>query len=599
MAKSFDRITSEDEILEVFKTMKAEAEEKVKDRAKTVKRNRMVYMGNHYLRSSDDGYEIDDRAPSWRLRVTRDLVGPMVETLRPILMRGVPKYEIEADFGWMQSVIVSDDGQEMPVPDLTDGQLAQRLESILEAEHDFRGEGIEVAKLLCDVLVGGTAYRKVIYNRERNRVELPILDFENVLPDPYGTMTDFADHKYVIVKTEMDAADIERRFGVKEEDFGSDDEMTEGNGLVRRVTSFMRGKQTNMTTDEKWKRKRYPVYELFYREASPELGIQSDKPIKSLKYPSGRVTVVINDKKVVYDKPNHYWHGEFPVVCYVGSPMPHQLFGKSDVDSLVPIQNATNVLYNMVIANAMLSANNQWIYEEGALAAEEITNQPGLMIPVSPGKMGAIQRLDPARLPSDVFNMVKELEQFGQSDITGVQDVLMGREPSANSSGVLANTLQSAALTRQGFKMQSLDQSYRRQARLELGLVQQFADFQDPRYLKGEGLRRMDMGEWMMWSEAMRDLVYDVKVESQSDIPHNLTARLNFAMQLLQTGVYDITEFLNFTGLKVRPELKDMLVQQGGGAATQGSGGAGQSQGGLTGQPNLGAGVPQQALPAI
>lgn len=598
MAKSFDRITAEDDILEVFKTMKGEAEEKVSQRASIIKRNRMTYMGHHYLRPKDNDWEVDDQAPSWRLRVTRDLVGPMVETLRPILMRGVPKYEIEADFGWMQSVIVSAEGQEVSVPGVTDADLAQRLESILEADHEFRGEGVEVAKLLCDVLVGGTAYRKVVYNKERNRVELPILDFENVLPDPFGTLTNFEDHKYVIIKTEMDAADIERRFGVKEEDFGSDDEMTEGTGLVRRVTSFMRGKTGNMSTDEKWKRKRYPVYELFYREAAPELGIETDKPMKSLKYPSGRVTVVINEKKVVYDRPNHYWHGEFPVVCYVGSPMPHQLFGKSDVDTLVPMQNATNVLYNMVVANALLSANNQWIYEEGALAAEEITNQPGLMIPVSPGKMDAIQRLDPARLPNDVFNMVKELEEFGRADITGVQDVLMGKEPTASSSGVLANTLQSAALTRQGFKMQSLDQSYRRQARLELGLVQQFADLQDPRYLKGEGFRRMDAGEWMMWSEAMRDLVYDVKVESQSDIPHNLTARLNFAMQLLEIGVYDITEFLDFTGLKVRPELKQMLVQQGGGAATSG-GTAGQSQGGLTGQPNLGAGVPQQALPAI
>ena len=590
--KNFEQMTKEDDILEVFKSMRDESREKVEPRAKEIQRNYLTYLGNHYLRENEEGWTPDDKAPSWRFRVKRDIIGPMVDTLRPILMRGYPKYYVEADYPELPAMIETEDGQQVPTP-MREGDSARFLQNILEAFHEERGEGIEVAKLLVDVLVGGTAYRKVKFCPQTNRVRLPHMNFEDVFPDPYGTRSDFGDHKYVIIRNEMDCYDIERIYGVKEKDFGGDDEDTLGDGLFKTVkTMFNKNssqKKDTVDQNETWKRRRYDVWELYYNEMTPMQTEFGKAPPKAVRYPRGRHIVIINDKVVAVDRENPYWHGQFPILSYNANPLPHEFFGKSDVDSMVSIQSAGNILQNMVIQNAMLSTNTQWIYEEGALSAEEITNQPGLMIPVAPGGIGRLQRLEPANIGRDAMMLIEQLEGHARSDISGVQDVMMGREPTSNSSGILANTLQSAALTRQGFKVLSLDVTYKRQAILEISLIQQFYNFEDPQVT-----RKTQMGELMQWNEAIRNLTYDVVVESKADMPHNVVARMNMGIQMLQMGVFDIMEFLDYTGIKIREDLRNSLV-----GASFGQGQQGQGQGGLAGQENLGSGVPQQALPSM
>lgn len=613
--KSFDSIRSEDDILEAFRVLKSESEEACGPRWRQMRKNMLVYKGSHYLKDVDDDVAIDERVPGHRFRISRDLIGPIIETLRPILMRGYPKYFVEADFPFMQASIGVNE-VEVPIPGVTDGDLAQRLQTMLSAEHESRNEGIQIAELLVDVLVGGTAYRKVIYDPVKNRVNLPILHPEDVLPDPYGTRVDLTDHKYVITRMDMDVSDIERIYRIKERDFagGEEGSYETDNGIlntVSKVTNYFRNSNNNLEKATNFKRVRYPVYELYYNEATPEVNMQADKPPKSLKYPNGRMITIVNERKVVVDRANPYWHREFPVVVYQANPMPHQFFGKTEIDQLVTVQEAVNILYNMVIANAMLAGNNQWMYEEGALLAEDVTNQPGLMIPVSQGSIAGkrIERLSPAPISQDVFMLMKEMETYGRSDMAGVQDVMLGTAKSG-TSGVLANSLQAAALTRQSFKMVSLDESYRRQARLEIYLMQQFYEYEDPRMTQQWG-----SGEWLLWSEGMRDLLWDVKVESQADLPHNVTARINYAIQLLQLGVYDLEEFLSFTGLKVRPELRDKIRQTVGfDPSKQGMYGQAPPQdevitgtqqeaagigGGLTGLPGLGQGVPEQAMPQM
>ena len=176
---TFDRMTSEDDILQAFKVMLSEAEEACQPRWTKAKRNMMVYMGDHYVKESDGDVTSDDRIPGYKFRISRDVISPVIDTLRPILMRGYPKYFIDADFPSMQATVEAM-GREMPIPNVTDGDLAQRFTEMLSHEHQLRNEGIQIAELLVDVLVGGTGYRKVVYDPLKNRVNLPVLDMTNV-----------------------------------------------------------------------------------------------------------------------------------------------------------------------------------------------------------------------------------------------------------------------------------------------------------------------------------------------------------------------------------------------------------------------------------
>ena len=72
-----------------------------------------------------------------------------------------------------------------------------------------------------------------------------------------------------------------------------------------------------------------------------------------------RSVVVVNEQAVVYDQPNVYWHGESPVACYVANPLPHVVHGRSEAEPLLSVQDGVNILYNTVIANALLMSNSQ------------------------------------------------------------------------------------------------------------------------------------------------------------------------------------------------------------------------------------------------
>jgi len=595
VSRPIDELTDHDDLLAAYKTLEAEAEESTETRNREVRRNWLFYEGKQYL---DETNTPDDRVPVWKenLRITRNICFSNIETIRPIFQRGYPKLFISADFP---------EGQN-PKSQLTDSQLASRMQEIFEAEHERRGEGIEVAKLIADVRIQGVGYRKVIYSEARNRVELPLLPFDSVLPDPFGTKANFEDHKYVIHRTEMDVADIERLYGVKEEDFGGDDEEDPKDrfGLVRRVRRML----ANGSKSVEYKRKRYTVSELYYNEATNGAMAFNEKA-KSLRFPRGRMIVVINRKlipKQFMKMPIPFSHGEFPIVSYHAYPLSQTFLSRGDIDQLVSPQIAINVLYSQVIMNALLMSNAQWVVEQGAIPERWLTNQPGLVITTKPGKMDSIRKEQAAALPAGVFQMVKEMEEFAGEQV-GATDVVQGQSPGSGASGVVVNSLQAAAMTRHAFGMEVLDGSHRRAAKLEVSTFQDWVRFNDPRLSK-----QRDLGEWLRFEEEMRQLLFDVDLESRSELPHNLVARLQWGQQMLELGVWDLTEFLDFTGIKVRESLRAKIDQLADGfipgvphqeqAALRAQAGQAQqlSQGQASGLPGLGGGVSQdQAIPQI
>ena len=606
--RPIDKLTDHDDLLEAFRTLRAEAEESLAPRWREIRRNWHFYYGKQYL---DENYDPDETAPSWRTqtRIIRNICFRAVEAIRPILQRGYPKLFLHADF--------PDAANQFGV---RDSDLVSRLQEIIEAEDERYGEGIETGKTIADCRVQGVAYRKVVYDWQKNRVSRPILPYDSVLPDPYGTKANFDDHKYVIHISEMDVADIERYYGVKEEDFGGDSIPSDSRmGLVRRL------RQVFDTQSNKYQRKRYEVAELYYNEATNSAMVYDEPESKSLKFPRGRLLVVINNKLIpprFKSMSIPFSHGEFPIVSYHAFPLAHKFMSHGDIDQLVYTQIAINVLYQQVIMNALLMSNAQWVIEDGAVPSNWITNQPGLVIKTKPGQFDKVKRLDPSPLPGDVFRLVQELEQFGQEQ-TRTTDVLLGQAPQAGASGVLANTLQSAAMMPHTMAMEFLDESHRREAKLRVSTMQDYVRFDDRKLV---GLR--DLGEWHRWDEDMRTLLFDVEVQSRSELPQNVIARLNFALQQLQVGAWDLEEYLDFTGVPVREDLRTKIrniskmfipgipvgeqialrIQAGltgeslaGGQPMEGQSGA-QMPPGLMGggaSPFMGAGIPQQAMPQI
>ena len=561
--KDFLDIMDEDELVDCIKQMRHDAEDAISERVKICRKAWLYLMGNQYLIDEGEAYT-DAEVPSWKFRLTRNIVAPVIDTLSPILSQARPKYFVRADFPDLSGVITDpESGMQIPTG-LTDAELAHRMEDILEATHQKRNEGLEVSKLLMDVLINGTGYRKIHYCGHTNQVKLPIIPFEDVLVDPMGTRQDLADSKYVIVRHYMDASDIKHLYGLDEHEYaqGEADSVYSKSGIKGEGRSWMRrlrnlfqdGGSGDTGSETPMERRRYPVLECYY-DADHGLSEAFHQGEGQAQYSDrSRTVVIVNEKSVVYDESNVYWHSEFPVVCYVANPIPHVVHGRSEAEPLLSVQDGVNILYNTVIANSLLMSNSQWLVEDGAVQYEDLTNQPGLIIPVE--RLDKIQRIPPSPVPGDVLNVLKELEGTTKQNTSGISPVLQGQEPYSGASGRLASLLTSNAFSRQSPKIQAMDDGYRRQARLELSLMQQFKQFDDPRETN-----TYDEGENLLFSEAMRELLYSVEIDSKADSPLNMTDKINYAFAMVQTGVFDVKEFIRYTNIELSEERKSEIFQ--------------------------------------
>ena len=561
--KDFLDIMDEDELVDCVKQMRHDAEDAISERVKVSRKAWLYLLGNQYLIDEGEAY-VDAEMPSWKFRLTRNIVAPVIDTLSPILSQARPKYFVRADFPQLSGVVTDPEtGMQIPTG-LTDAELAKRLEDILENTHQKRNEGLEISKLLMDVLINGTGYRKIHYCSHTNQVKLPIVPFEDVLIDPMGTRQDLTDSKYVIVRHYMDAVDIKNLYGLDESQYaqGSPDSVYsksgikgEGRSWMRRLRNFFNDGNSGQTGSETpMERRRYPVLECYYNGDNGYNEAFHEAQAMGYNANRSRTVVVVNEQAVVYDQPNAYWHGEFPVCCYVANPLPHVVHGRSEAEPLLSVQDGVNILYNTVIANALLMSNSQWLVEDGAVQYEDLTNQPGLIIPVE--RLDKVERIPPAPVPGDVLNVLKELEGTTRQNTSGISPVLQGQEPYSGASGKLASVLTGNAFSRQSPKIQAMDDGYRRQARLELSLMQQFKRFEDPRETN-----TYDEGENLLFSEAMRELLYTVEIDSKADSPLNMTDKINYAFAMVQSGVFDVKEFVRYTQIELSEERKAEIFQ--------------------------------------
>ena len=74
-----------------------------------------------------------------------------------------------------------------------------------------------------------------------------------------------------------------------------------------------------------------------------------------------------------------------------------------------------------------------------------------------------------------------------------------------------------------------LDGGHKRSAGIETSMTQQYL------HIDTSMLRELkESGEYLEMNLAVRELFFDVKVESQADLPHNPQARINLATHWLE-----------------------------------------------------------------
>jgi len=531
-----DKSSDEETIVKIVKALIKESQDAMEEWLQRTKTAYQFYMGNQWL---DESGDIDEKVPSYRFRTTRDLIFQTVETLRPLMTDSRPRIIISADYPRV------------------DADPANLLTEILTAEHERRVEDTQLSLVLADALICGKGYKKFTWDAEKDKSVSTIIPPWCLLVDPYGTLPDFSDHKYVIHQKEMDAEDVVRKYGVSFDDIieEKDAEVT-SEGLFSQIRRFFSGRHQVAQVD--YVRPRVTVNEVWYFAQLPIDLESGDKPSKTVKYPYGRVIATCG-KKLLHLDENPYWHGRVPLVAFHDYLLANDFLGFGEVHHLRDAQVAINILISQIIMNAILMSNAQWIYEKGAVPRDWLTNEPGLNIAVERGMLERIRKEPGVSMPPYVHQMALDIERHAER-ISSVSEVSQGRQPGSSASGVAIAGLQQAALGRTRHKTRLMEESYRQCGRIEVSNLQQYAGFYDPRQTND-----YELGEWMMWEERMRNLMYDIEIESMAELPHNLEGKLAFAFNMLDRGVFDIIEFLEFTNLPISDRLREqheMMAQQ-------------------------------------
>ena len=523
------------------------------------------YKGDQWL---DENLQRNE-ARWGRYRTIRDICFQTVETVRPLLTDMRPTIYYQADYPdlTVEELRLRKELRAMGVPIdetlppemmprnlSTNGELASKLTDIVQAEHERREEELLLSVALADTVIGGLAWRKVYWDKQNKRLGIKQISPLDVFIDPYCEDHCLRDAKYVVIRKLMDADDAQRIYRISNErmrrlvsEAQPKVELYDDFGTFRRGTSLKSDAYIRTTVE---------VLECWFKGQTPfELEYEGES--KAIKHPRGRVFVVIGDEAVaVMDNP--FEHGEIPLIGFRNYVIPDLLpYAFGEIKPIRENQISLNILLSQIMMNAILMSNNQWIAEEGAIAGEDPTNVPGLVIRTLPGKSQAVRKEPGMDVPSSLINVLGLIEGNAR-DITRITDAARGVNPGSHASGVQVENVQNAALSPIRFKAKHLESAYRRQGYFEARVLQQF--FKD-RGNVFEPVERgeMDLGEYLEWEERMSGLLFDVKIESKAELPSNILDRMVFAQNQVATGIFDALEAVEFVKIPISDRLREKL----------------------------------------
>lgn len=198
-----------------------------------------------------------------------------------------------------------------------------------------------------------------------------------------------------------------------------------------------------ITMGEKGTNWSYIVYPLGY--VKPD-GTKATKE-ESRLYPRGRLIVATVDR-VLYDGPNPYWHGMFPICKLSLDPWPWSLLGGSVVGDLRTLQDAVHTVVNGYLDQVNKILRPMVVADKNSVPASQLarfdTRLPGQKITQNPNAGQGIRVEPPPPFPSDVEKFLEfclsEMDQLsGVANLSAL--ATLNQAPSADSIEKLQEAL--------------------------------------------------------------------------------------------------------------------------------------------------------------
>ena len=551
LKKPLDEIKDEDILLKMIMHIYNLSEEANKSAIERWREDTLYARGEQMQR-------IDNPIPNARAKkkktLHRDIIKAKIDNLSSLLSRGIPTVTIEA-INSNQKALIDYSTDENGMISLVTAPYksnvpAQALQQILQHEWRLRKERVLQKKIIDEVLTAGVAFRSFSLKKDAyrgNKIYPQLLQRDQILLDPQTTKLEtFEDCRWIILKSEMTAADIERRWGIKETDYAggnTDKSYSEQSGAVRMYTKTnpdgTQKKEVEMST--------YPVFVLFWQPGQPDIirfenGDKRERDLRCRKY------IVVNKSKIVVNDFAEDLMGMYPVVAYCHDPIQHTWGGHSVVHGMKGTQDFINILMNYLAKNAQLRGTYNFLFEPGAWKQKNVIMGNGAIgIPVENNvlQQGKIKELPPGDVGASLIGLMQDLIAHSRELGEDPSGTLAGGAPTSVKSGRHANTILESANTLISQRLSMLDAGHEQAALIESLMIQQLIDLKSPYYQV-----RHNTGQIPDIDKAIKMLQFTIEIISKSNLPStSLSAELTYNTSLFNMGVINLYDFMQKTGL--------------------------------------------------
>jgi len=307
-------------------------------------------------------------------------------------------------------------------------------------------------------------------------------------------------------------------------------------------------------------------------EMGPDGQTSPSTYIKRLKYPLGRLLVIINGV-LVKDEPLTEDNGKFPFIRLTNYILPREFWGISEVEQLESPQKIFNKLLSFTLDVLTLMGNPIWICDStSGVDTDNLINRPGLVVEKEPGS--EVRREEGVQLQPYVLQMIDRMKSWFD-DISGSGEVSRGIRPEGVTAASAIEALQSAQQTRLRQKSRYIDAFMQDFGQLYLSKV--FTHYDVPRIYRITGndnttkyfkfhvekikdpvtnqeskiakIRQYNVGvdgKQYEGEEKQFDIrrMFDVKISMGSALPFEKNRLEDQSFKLFQAGIIDAEEVL-------------------------------------------------------
>lgn len=184
------------------------------------------------------------------------------------------------------------------------------------------------------------------------------------------------------------------------------------------------------------------------------------------------LTVMAAGEVVIREQSTPFWHGKKPFISLKDSIVPHEFYGKGEIEPIIKLQHALNTIQNQIIDNRTQVLMNMWKVTGENVDESELIYRPNGVVHLS----NESEKVDPIVPPDLTGNAQKDLSLV-KADIQqalGISDYTKGSESGVNKTATGINLIQEASNARFAHKIQLLEEAIKELGEFVLALYQQY-----------------------------------------------------------------------------------------------------------------------------